>query len=47
MVVLGIISYILIIAVFGGYFLAKWWGDRQQPADTLNEEAGAATNTHN
>ena len=30
MIVYGVISYILIIAMIVGYFLVKKWGDRQE-----------------
>lgn len=40
MIVYGVISYILIIAMIVGYFLVKKWGDRQEKVDydTFQEE---------
>ena len=37
-VVMGAISYLLIIVAFGGYFVVKRWGDKQEK-NALNEEA--------
>lgn len=40
MIVYGVISYILIIAMIVGYILVKNWGDKQEKAnyDTFQEE---------
>lgn len=40
MIVYGVISYILIIAMIVGYFVVKKWGDRQEKVeyDTFQEE---------
>lgn len=40
MIVYGVISYILIIAMIVGYFLVKKWGDKHEKVeyDTFQEE---------
>lgn len=39
MIVYGLISYIMLIALFVGYFIVKRWGDKQpqpKPRDAQN-----------
>jgi hypothetical protein len=39
MIVYGVISYILILAMIVGYFLVKKWGDgKEQPYDQFKDE---------
>lgn len=33
MIVYGIISYLLLGGLIGGYFAVKKWGDKQQPVE--------------